>query len=430
MVNWLEGIILAGFSLFFMVAPYEIKYSGKVFFVVGSIGLLIIMFLKYKYRFYRGFLMINPLNKPFLFFGFACLFSILFSFNPSHSQGIFFDRYLVYFTFFLIGFWLIAKSLKNLYFLVFVFILAGFVFGVGGIRDMIYWSRINPSVVERLWTVFGRYIPYYNFPLYLVYFTPFSFSISVFSKNKWFKVVGLISLILGLFCLVFNTSRAAWLAILLAAVFIICLKASRVKGVILFVLIFLIFLSAVVFNKQERLKTIIDPNQWSGRLPLYKSAIAIFRDYPLWGVGVGMFEKVLHYSKYELPLNYPVAKELNLHAHNTYLEVAAEMGLLGLLSFLSIFVTFFWKAIKKIRSPGDMSKNTQAIFIGLSASVFAALVFAFSTTYITVGVNNSCYFWLLFGMAAGMLNREDDLKAGTVPTMRGQSLHGDKYKKY
>lgn len=51
-----------------------------------------------------------------------------------------------------------------------------------------------------------------------------------------------------------------------------------------------------------------------------------------------------------------------------------------------------------------MSRNEKAIFIGFVAASLAGLIFAFSTTYITVGVNTSCYFWLLFGMAAGMLD--------------------------
>ncbi len=417
MVNWLENILLAGFSFFMISAPYDVKYIGKVFFYVGLVSLILMGVLKYKVRFYLVLINANLLNKPFLLFAVLCFISIVLSLDFYHSQKVFFSRYLVYFVFFLCGVLMTRSHRKIFHALGFMFILSGLIFVAGGVSDFLYYSRVNPALAERVWSVFSKRIPYYSFPLYLVYFTPFIFALLLFTRNKWLKIIVGIELMLAFFCLITNGSRAAWLAILLAFIFIIFLKIGRVKGIILLFLVLFIFMVPTTFNKGVRLKTIIYPTQWSNRLPLYKSAILILRDYPLFGVGVGMFEKVLHFPKYELPENYGIPKELNLHAHNTYLEVAAEMGLLGLLSFLGIIVTFFCKAIKKIRNPGDMSKNTQAIFIGLSASVFAALVFAFSTTYITVGVNNSCYFWLLFGMAAGMLNKKDELKAkaGTVP---------------
>jgi O-antigen ligase len=146
------------------------------------------------------------------------------------------------------------------------------------------------------------------------------------------------------------------------------------------------------------------PSEWSFRLPLYKAAVSIFRDYPVFGAGIGMYEKVLHTPKYELSKDYPVSKELNLHAHNTYLEVASEMGTVGFSAFIGIFLTFFIKALKKIpvlnKEAG--SEDKKAIYFGLMGTISTILIFAFSTTIITVGVNNSLYFWLLFGMATAM----------------------------
>jgi O-antigen ligase len=98
-----------------------------------------------------------------------------------------------------------------------------------------------------------------------------------------------------------------------------------------------------------------------------------------------------------------VPKKLNLHAHNTYLEIASEMGTVGILAFLGIFLVFFAKALKKIPQLDKQGQEDEkAMFLGLLGTILCILIFAFSTTIITVGVNNSLYFWLLFGMATAM----------------------------
>jgi len=86
-----------------------------------------------------------------------------------------------------------------------------------------------------------------------------------------------------------------------------------------------------------------------------------------------MFEKALHYPRYELPENYPVPKKLNLHAHNTYLEVASEMGIIGLGAFIFIFGYFFFKARRRLANPLNLTQDERAIFTGLTASILAVL---------------------------------------------------------
>jgi O-antigen ligase len=120
-------------------------------------------------------------------------------------------------------------------------------------------------------------------------------------------------------------------------------------------------------------------------------------------------------DKYRLPSSYPISEELNLHAHNTYLEIAAEAGIIGLLAFISIFIIFFGNAFRVSRDMGRyFSKEEQGIFLGLLAAVLATLIFASSSTIIIVGVNNPVYFWIIFGMSAGMLARYESKIKGAL----------------
>jgi O-antigen ligase len=155
---------------------------------------------------------------------------------------------------------------------------------------------------------------------------------------------------------------------------------------------------------RERLKTIPDPAKWSDRVPLFKSAFQMFLDHPVTGAGVGMYQTLLHTPRYELPDDYPVPKDLNLHAHNTYLELLAETGVIGLCAFLFIFLRFFSGIYRLARDPSsDFSRDERAIGLGLAGSILAVLFFALGSTIITVGPTVSAYFWFLLGAGSSFI---------------------------
>ncbi len=406
-----EKFLLLIFALFLILAPYEHKYIGKTCFLLGLAIWLVINILKYKQRFYRGLIPDNPLNKPILIFGIACLFSIVTSLNPYHSQSVFFERYLMYGVIFWIAAGLTTGSKKNLYILTSALIVSSFIFSLGGVRDYYYYRYVakTPGIYdERLWTVFDKIIPYYGLPLYLTFFIPFIIIFFIYSKNKWLKAPLLITLALLLLCLIRNASRTAWISVVLSVLFIIPLKRGRkILPVLTIIVVLAMLFMSFNFSSviKRRLKNTFYTEEWSYRLPLHKSAVLIFRDYPIFGAGLGMYEKVLHTPKYELSSDYIVPKHLNLHAHNTYLEVAAEMGIIGFLAFIWIVIVFFKKALKTvIQAKRETREDGQAIFLGLLSTIIAVLIFAFFSTIITVGTNNSAYFWFLLGVAAGLVS--------------------------
>ena len=77
---------------------------------------------------------------------------------------------------------------------------------------------------------------------------------------------------------------------------------------------------------------------------LWKLSWEKFKENPL-GYGVGSAGDVYRdvYQKYELDSFI----EPLLDSHNQYLRIALEMGIIGLLAYLSILITFIVKAIKQ-----------------------------------------------------------------------------------
>ncbi len=72
------------------------------------------------------------------------------------------------------------------------------------------------------------------------------------------------------------------------------------------------------------------------RLAHWQAAVNMAQDYPWLGVGLGNYE--IAYDKYRLMFwTFPLG-----HAHNYYLNILAEAGIIGLLSYLAMGVGLFW----------------------------------------------------------------------------------------
>ena len=76
------------------------------------------------------------------------------------------------------------------------------------------------------------------------------------------------------------------------------------------------------------------------RLSYWKDALSIIRRFPVTGVGLGNFNLV--YARY---------------AHNSYLQIWAEMGILGLVSFLWIILRIFQSAFLNLSGPQDRRRT-------------------------------------------------------------------------
>jgi O-antigen ligase len=81
------------------------------------------------------------------------------------------------------------------------------------------------------------------------------------------------------------------------------------------------------------------------RLVVWTVAFDIFMEHPM-GVGLGNLEEMMRQRLVELGLNQQAA--LNYNPHNQYLQIAAELGIIGLLLFLAIlFYGIVWAISSK-----------------------------------------------------------------------------------
>ena len=401
----LEKILLINFSVLLIFSPYH-KSIPKVCFCVGIVFWCVMNIVRYRKGWFRTFITDTFLNKPLYIFLGVTICTILFSRNPYHSQSIFFERYLPYFFLFWMGAGLIRWgttletenrpliSFQNVHILIFAFLLSGLIFGLGGVWD---YFRFHP---HRLWTTFGREISFRMFPLYLVYYIPLSFALALFSR-RWLRVIALVNLFLLIPCWVWQGSRMAWVAIPLSLLIITFIKDRKWVPILL---LFFVMVELFLFSDNQRqiFSALFIADTWELPFEFWTIAITIFKDHPLFGAGIGMYENL--YRQYEHLLQFSQTGAKYLHAHNVYLETMAEMGIAGILAFLGTFIVFFKTAFHSIRATAD---EYQTILLGLMGTILATLLLGFWGSIITVGVQGAAMFWFLFGIAAGLVVRQD-----------------------
>lgn len=158
-------------------------------------------------------------------------------------------------------------------------------------------------------------------------------------------------LAVAILALVYTGTRGAWLAVGLTfmAYALLKIRDNKKLGIAL-CLVFVILASALLSSEpvRDRFATIFNPqfSSNSERVLIWESAVAMWRDYPLTGVGLNNFKKME-----EIYLS-PLHKEpFHNHAHNIFLNFLAETGLVGLIGFLSLFACILYRMALHSRSP-------------------------------------------------------------------------------
>lgn len=165
-------------------------------------------------------------------------------------------------------------------------------------------------------------------------------------------------------------SRGGLIALAIALIWVIMRRAVSAK-VIWSLLAAVCAVGLLIAMTAEELvaralseKTYIAGENIDTRLLRWQAAARMLADAPLFGVGPGGFRE--HYTSVSrlAEITEPTAV-----AHNMYLEVAAELGLLGLIVFVAMIVTAFVASENALRRGAD-----RALVVAIQASLLAIAV--------------------------------------------------------
>ena len=190
---------------------------------------------------------------------------------------------------------------------------------------------------------------------------------------RWERLFCQISLALGLVAFVLAASRGGLVALVVMGAFVIWHSKRRARNfaaaAAVLALVGVLAPSSPVTRLLEPARA--DEGSTNTRLALMRAGVRIFMDNPWMGIGVGNFKQGV--SQYGGP-----EQALKNVAHNTYVEVAAELGLAGSVAFLA---TFYWS----IRGAADVRRRAMLtrqrslylIALGLQTGLIGAVVGVF-----------------------------------------------------
>jgi O-antigen ligase len=130
------------------------------------------------------------------------------------------------------------------------------------------------------------------------------------------------------------------------------------------------------------------------RWELAKTSLRITADHPAFGAGVGQYYQLSgRYSSPELLRLFPPAQ--NENAHNNFLQILAELGLVGFAAFMWLVGVAAWSIVRSLPS-GSAAPLQPALAAGL-----AAFVLTWLGGHPLLTDEPAFTFWIVLGAAAG-----------------------------
>lgn len=211
----------------------------------------------------------------------------------------------------------------------------------------------------------------------------------------------------SLIALIYNGTRGAWVAVAVCLLLYGFMSIRKNKYILPSIMIFLLVVGIVIGETpalDKRLDSITDLNNRSNaeRLMLWQSGWNMLKDYPVVGVGPGNFEKF-----YQEIYILPTAKQPELsHAHNNFVHMAAETGILGLTGFVYLFGYISYISLRRYwLCPGN-AWAVGCFFVTVGLLIQGLTEFNFGNSAVTR------LYWFIVGLmivSGNMFNNREKL---------------------
>ena len=219
-------------------------------------------------------------------------------------------------------------------------------------------------------------------------------------KNKQKLAFIFVSLI-ALIGIILTYSRPTLLAIYVVLFF---LGVARKDKILISLLIIFTLLSPFLLPKSVKnwaTEVGYNPVRFmcnDDRIAVYRNSLNMIKDHPFIGLGANTYMK--NYKKYREPIEYRnVVTKDYMYAHNNFLHMAAEIGLIGLGFFIWLLYKLFMECNNIYRKLDDDYLKT--VSLSLSACLIAFLVNGLTESslyYSRVAI----IFWYIMGLALAL----------------------------
>lgn len=165
----------------------------------------------------------------------------------------------------------------------------------------------------------------------------------------------------------------------------------------------------------ERMSTILTYEQdynvtdYSGRIEIWKRGLKMVAENPILGVGINGFTTAEGLSHKDIGGKWSTA-------HNSFIQMGGELGVMGLILFCYIIWTSL-KGIKKVLKSVSQEKKAYPILTTLSAIQCSWIGYAIGGVFLSAA--HSPLFFLLAGLSTVIPFLINDMEKATVSTPKG-----------
>lgn len=333
-----------------------------------------------------------------------------------------------------LGFLYIAnniKSKKEIQFVIAFLLLGLFLESLLGLAQYKFDRPLVPSILggpeslrsirlgKPLSRISGTWASYNDFAWYLTFILPISMSL-LFSRIRGiYKSMCGLTLVAGIGALICTLSRAGWFSFVIAALVVLLLNFAKTRGktglnnfaTSIFAILIIISIIGTVnpqfLNIVNRRTFSDDYDAARSRIPQMQVALNIIKTNPLLGVGINNYTEVMHdYDTTDIKLTSITRHQV----HNIFLQIAAEMGIVGLAIFIWLVLMVYKEGLSYIKSSeSTMSGIVIGIIAGTTAFLIHGLVDAAS-----LGNQLFLIFWFFTGIVIAIRKIELEAKPSLI----------------
>ena len=150
--------------------------------------------------------------------------------------------------------------------------------------------------------------------------------------------------------------------------------------------------------------SIVSLHSMEGRLEIWSRSIYGIQDFAFTGMGMNTFREVVHIL---YPL-FHIGPDTNIgHAHNEFLQAALDLGIPGLIAFLSVNLGAFWMLAQTWKRRGRLpfpESLSRSLILGLGGGLAAHMIYGLLDA-VALGAKPGIIWWMLLGLIASLYQR-------------------------
>jgi O-antigen ligase len=250
-----------------------------------------------------------------------------------------------------------------------------------------------------------------EFAIMILPFIAVTFYMVSAEKNKMLKFI-LLGIMAIIFFALFSTVSRGGIVGLGGMLLISTFKAKKkILAIISVCIMVFLFINVMPQNLRERFgKTQVTAKYGTGdgdidsttrRYNLSLAAWRMFRAHPIFGVGVGNY---FYQNRDYVPVSPG-------RAHNMYLEMMAELGIIGIILFLSVIFYTFRSLNRIIKTNSKLNGYAKGFYVGLAGFLIAGV-------FLHAQTDRILWFFIFISVALEQIYLKEKINRKRQPTKK------------